>query len=220
MSDQNSREHGDKDIVDVLTSSSNKKNPVIFIAIPAILILLIIAFFSGESDTSNTALNDGYVRHEHKEFTIEYPKTWKSIKPSTIELNMPTDTIKVMFFDENEDSFDNLNIEVQEADFIAPSAEYLANLTVNQMQLFGESMFGMSNFTKIDFNEKKYGQFKAGVLTSKYEISQTGHELVLSQYIVPIKNKVYVLSITTNLDNYEEDKDMINRIIDSFTIKN
>lgn len=54
MSDQNSNEHKDKDIVDVLTNP-NKKNPVIFIAIPAILILLIIAFFSGESDnTPNT----------------------------------------------------------------------------------------------------------------------------------------------------------------------
>lgn len=159
--------------------------------------------------------SDGYKKFENEEISFEYPADW--VKQDLSSLNMDTSTIKAAFFSKN--TKNNVNVDIQEHAVLAPSAEYTANLTVDQLILFGET-WGMSDFKKIKYEDRDYNGLRAGILYGEYKISQTGQKVFYAAYIVPSGNKTYTLSYTSfTASEFDDVFNESNRMFNSFKIK-
>lgn len=130
---------------------------------------------------------------------------------------MDTSTIKAAFISVS--TKNNVNLDIQEHAVLAPSAEYTANLIVDQFEIFGEA-WGMSDFKKLKYEDQDYNGQKAGILYGEYKISQTGQNVFYAAFIVPFGNKTYTLTYTSlTASNFDEVFDESKRIFDSFKIK-
>lgn len=182
---------------------------IISISLPLALLFLIVGC------SQDQISSDGYKKFENEEISFEYPADWE--KQDLSALNMDTSTIKAAFISIS--TRNNVNLDIQEHAVLAPSAEYTANLTVDQLELFGEA-WGMSDFKKIKYEDRDYNGLKAGILYGEYKISQTGQNVFCAAFIVPFGNKTYTLSYTSfTAHELDEIVDESKRIFDSFHIK-
>ncbi|WP_019420144.1 hypothetical protein [Paenibacillus sp. OSY-SE] len=180
------------------------------------LFLLVVIVLGTISSFITNKNSDDFSKFENDYFSFEYPANWTEYDEA---LNIPT--IKAGFVDQNNEVLfkDNVIIEVIDTPLLAPDARYIADKTVETMKLI-EKENGLSDFKKNNFIEKNYSNYRAGILTAEYKISQTGATVVLTQYIIPIGNKSYVLSLSVSKQNYEKaNETIIPKVVDSFLIK-
>lgn len=178
-----------------------------------ILFFTMLAIFSACSQ--EIASSDEYKKFDNDEFSFEYPADW--VEADMSNFNMAAN-IKASFVSEK--TGNNIIVEVHENEFLSPSAEFTANLIVDQFELFGVA-WGISEYEKLNYIERDYNGQKAGVLYAQYKIAQTGQLILTAQYIVPFGQKSYVLTYTIFevVGSEEEMHESINRIFDSFQIK-
>lgn len=166
-----------------------------------------------------TSVATKYKKYNNNGISFEYPGDWQEIDTTMLSSPDPASKILGAVIDSKNSTFqENINVIVQDFIGLAPSGKVLAEKTIKEFSTSGE-ISGLSNNKLISLEERTYEKYKAAVLTTSYEISQTGTKVTLVQYMIPVGQQAYYLSFTLLQENYAKLKDSaIKQAIDTFKI--
>ena len=175
-----------------------------------IIPILFMHFACSDSSTSNATENipQDWSLFDQKDYSIHYPNTW------TLDKSGEMGTSFVLFspLDSKNDAFkENINLLIQKFPGQEISLEDYTNLSVEQIKKMLTNAKIIEN-QQLGSNGKEFSRLvytgKQGVFDLKFE-----------QYFWVGKEKAYVLTFTTEENEYANYKSIGEKILNSFHIK-
>lgn len=169
-----------------------------------IFTLLFSKLLLAQESTSNAA----WKTLESEEYSIQYPSTWELNKSGL----MGTAFIFLSQPEGPSDDFrENVNLVVQALNGQKVSMDQFVQLTKNQLEV-------MINDVNILYDERLE---KAGMDYHRmiYTGTQDGFNLKLEQYYFLANDKVYVLTLTCKIVDFEDYAEIGEKIMGSFELK-
>lgn len=140
-------------------------------------------------------------------YELKYPETW-SLDTIT---KTAADFIVYSPLSSDKDEFkENLNLVVQDLKGLNFDLDNFTALSEQQIQSYLEG----SEVTENERLKKGEQEYQHLVYTAK----TGGHTLRFEQYYWVINEKAYILSFTSELDQFEKYSDISKQILDSFTL--
>jgi len=179
-----------------------------YLCIPIVFLIL---SFSGCGEKESD-----FKTYSNKVVEFTYPTSWQVIDPQKIDLQpKPEVLIQASLVDEG--FVANINLTIQTAPMLAPSAKDQAEQNVELMKIMGKT-YGIKDYKQINFSPVKIGNIEAGILTSEFTISQNNINVKNNQLIVPRGQKTYILTMTSKKEKWETYEPIFKNTVSSFKL--
>ena len=174
-------------------------------------ILLSISFLHGQSlvdSSTESNVKDGWKLFMKEKYEVSYPENW------TIDTSKQMGTSFFLFSpltDEDDQFRENVNLIIQDLTGYELTFDQYVELSENQVQsLITDGKIILSERHKKDNKEfhKVIYLGKQGIFSLKFE-----------QYFWMIKDKVFILTLTCELNHFDETQEVGEAILNSFTLK-
>jgi len=184
----------------------------------ALIVILVFTLTSLVGCGSNTEV-DGWQDFSNEEVSFSYPPNWKPIKYKK-DANMAQMIEAIFGAPVGLGEFQpNVNLMVDNFSASSPSAEDLAD-SADKMFLEKGPEMGIQDYMRIRFENKALQEVEAGLLVSEYTIVKSKNRLRNKQLIIPLENKAYILTVTSEINQWKDYESVFNEIIDSVNIIN
>jgi hypothetical protein len=170
-----------------------------------------ISFLKGQSEIDNSSestIKDGWKLFMKEKYEVSYPEDW------AIDTSKQMGTSFFLFspLSDEEDQFsENVNLIIQDLTGYNLTLDQYVELSENQIQsLVTDGKVILSERIKKDNKEfhKVIYLGKQGIFSLKFE-----------QYFWMIKDKVFLLTLTCELNHFDEMQEVGEAILNSFTLK-
>lgn len=166
--------------------------------------------------------NDSSVNFEefsNGEVVFTYPSDWKAVnykKNADLAVYIEAFFTAPMKFG---DFQPNVNLTVHNFSSATPTITDLIKSAGETFSLKGGEL-GFEDYKEIKTELMDLQNIKAGLLIGEYTISKSKVRMKTAQLIVPLENKVYNLTVTSELSQWPSYEAEFTAIIDSFKLQN
>lgn len=173
-----------------------------------------------DTTSSSSSSNNGkwlYYTDKKENFTIIYPNEWEIVKSKNNDNNQTGHITIFRSPKENlNDTFqDNIVISI-----IKPNRDVSNNNNGFEIQTIVKKLainnndFKLENISTIDINGHHSGK---GI---KYSFKKSGIDFTTEQIFSTINNKIYIFSLLTEQDSFENYQPILNFMLKNLTLKN